>query len=248
MSNRKPLSKKIRFEVFKRDNFTCQYCGRKAPDVVLEVDHLKPVADGGDNDILNLVTSCKDCNRGKGKRKLSDNEIIEKQRLQLEELSERRDQLEMMLQWREELKSISEKEIEAFREEFRSYTGCDLNTEYRTKLKQLFKDYQFNDVMDALDIAIEKYFDGTSRGAKIAFYKIGGICYNKKNQNNKEYQFNYLRKGCYHNFHECDEYILRKIVNNLETPYDFVCIVEDLKSRKSWEDFMFGNYDPYTEE
>jgi 5-methylcytosine-specific restriction endonuclease McrA len=29
---RKALSKKLRFEVFKRDNFTCQYCGRAAPD------------------------------------------------------------------------------------------------------------------------------------------------------------------------------------------------------------------------
>lgn len=36
MSKRKSISKKLRFEVFKRDGFTCQYCGRMAPDVVLE--------------------------------------------------------------------------------------------------------------------------------------------------------------------------------------------------------------------
>lgn len=41
---RKSLSKKTRFEVFKRDSFTCQYCGRSAPEVVLQVDHIKPVA------------------------------------------------------------------------------------------------------------------------------------------------------------------------------------------------------------
>ncbi len=63
---RKAIPKSVRFEVFKRDNFTCQYCGRKAPDVVLEVDHINPVANGGENDILNLVTSCRDCNSGKG--------------------------------------------------------------------------------------------------------------------------------------------------------------------------------------
>ena len=39
---RKGLSKKIRFEVFKRDQFTCQYCGKQAPNVVLEVDHITP--------------------------------------------------------------------------------------------------------------------------------------------------------------------------------------------------------------
>ena len=64
---RKPLSKKIRFEVFKRDKFTCQYCGRMSPDVILEVDHIEPVAEGGDNEITNLITSCRDCNRGREK-------------------------------------------------------------------------------------------------------------------------------------------------------------------------------------
>ena len=69
---RKPLSKKIRFEVFKRDKFTCQYCGRMSPDVILEVDHIEPVAEGGDNEITNLITSCRDCNRGKGNMTMDD--------------------------------------------------------------------------------------------------------------------------------------------------------------------------------
>ena len=55
-NKRKSISKKNRFEVFKRDSFTCQYCGASAPDVLLEVDHIKPVASGGTNDILNLIT------------------------------------------------------------------------------------------------------------------------------------------------------------------------------------------------
>jgi 5-methylcytosine-specific restriction endonuclease McrA len=36
------ISKKLRFEVFKRDNFTCQYCGRETPEVILEADHVIP--------------------------------------------------------------------------------------------------------------------------------------------------------------------------------------------------------------
>lgn len=75
---RKSLSKKIRFEVFKRDNFTCRYCGKSAPDVVLEVDHIIPVSKGGTDDICNLATSCLDCNRGKGAKKLSDNSTVKK--------------------------------------------------------------------------------------------------------------------------------------------------------------------------
>src|SRR5690348_290732 len=61
-AKRTNLSKKLRFEVFKRDGFRCQYCGAAAPDVLLVVDHVNPVAKGGKNNILNLITACEPCN------------------------------------------------------------------------------------------------------------------------------------------------------------------------------------------
>lgn len=69
---RPPISKRLRFEIFKRDSFLCQYCGRRPPDVILELDHLHPHSQGGTSDETNLVTSCDDCNRGKGARLLRD--------------------------------------------------------------------------------------------------------------------------------------------------------------------------------
>ncbi len=60
-----PVSIRTRFEVFKRDSFTCRYCGRQSPEVVLEIDHIVPTADGGSDDRINLTTSCWQCNRGK---------------------------------------------------------------------------------------------------------------------------------------------------------------------------------------
>ena len=60
------MSKKLRFEVFSRDSFTCQYCGISPPDANLHVDHIIPVAAGGTNDIDNLATACQSCNTGKG--------------------------------------------------------------------------------------------------------------------------------------------------------------------------------------
>lgn len=66
------LSKKTRFEIFKRDGFTCQYCGKQPPDTVLEVDHINPVINGGDNDPMNLITSCFGCNRGKAAKPLNN--------------------------------------------------------------------------------------------------------------------------------------------------------------------------------
>lgn len=65
------LSKKTRFEVFKRDGFVCQYCGAHPPDVILEPDHIVPVCEGGTNDEHNLVTACFDCNRGKAGNSLN---------------------------------------------------------------------------------------------------------------------------------------------------------------------------------
>lgn len=60
------VNRRVRFLVFERDSYTCQYCGRQAPDVVLHVDHRHPVSRGGTDDMANLVTACKDCNSGKG--------------------------------------------------------------------------------------------------------------------------------------------------------------------------------------
>lgn len=57
---------KLRFQIFQRDNFTCQYCGKKAPEVILEIDHKYPKSKGGLNQAENYITSCRDCNIGKG--------------------------------------------------------------------------------------------------------------------------------------------------------------------------------------
>lgn len=63
---REAVSKRTRFETFKRDGFTCQYCGQSPPGVLLEIDHIHPVAEGGTSHADNLITACEACNRGKG--------------------------------------------------------------------------------------------------------------------------------------------------------------------------------------
>jgi hypothetical protein len=59
------VTKRTRYEVLARDKNTCRYCGGKAPDVVLTIDHVTPTALGGTDDPSNLVAACKDCNAGK---------------------------------------------------------------------------------------------------------------------------------------------------------------------------------------
>ncbi|MCX6951329.1 MAG: HNH endonuclease [Verrucomicrobia bacterium] len=65
MAKRKTLSKRVRFEVFKRDRFQCLYCGATPAQKVLRVDHVVPVVEGGGNEPANLATACFDCNAGK---------------------------------------------------------------------------------------------------------------------------------------------------------------------------------------
>ena len=55
-----------RVEVFARDGFTCQYCGRHTKDLTL--DHVVPRSQGGGHNWLNVVSACKNCNRKKGGR------------------------------------------------------------------------------------------------------------------------------------------------------------------------------------
>lgn len=85
------VSRKVRFNIFNRDGFKCQYCGRTPPAIVLELDHIIPKSQGGPDSIDNYITACFDCNRGKGKHRLgsipptiNDNlEIIKEKRKQL---------------------------------------------------------------------------------------------------------------------------------------------------------------------
>lgn len=59
------VSKRLRYEVLRRDNHACRYCGASAPDAPLRVDHVTPVALGGSDAPANLVTACEPCNSGK---------------------------------------------------------------------------------------------------------------------------------------------------------------------------------------
>lgn len=59
------ISKRLRYEILRRDEHTCRYCGGTVPDVVLTVDHVIPLALGGTDEAGNLVAACKDCNAGK---------------------------------------------------------------------------------------------------------------------------------------------------------------------------------------
>lgn len=157
-NKRKPITKKIRFEVFKRDKFKCVYCGASAPNVVLHIDHIEPVSKGGDNNILNLVTCCFDCNSGKRDRKLDDNSVVQKQRDQLEELQERKEQIEMLLSWQKELRNIKTTLIDDLKEYWEELApGFSITENGLKRIKKLLNEFDYDEIIKAMEASAEGY-------------------------------------------------------------------------------------------
>lgn len=88
MTGRREVSPRLRFETLKRDGFACQYCGRKAPNVTLHVDHIIPVAKGGSNAAGNLITACEECNLGKNTTSIVPEDTTEQAKLKTSSVSE----------------------------------------------------------------------------------------------------------------------------------------------------------------
>lgn len=186
------ISKKLRFEIFKRDGFTCQYCGRKAPEVILHCDHVKPVVAGGETDILNLITACIDCNSGKGGRELSDHAVLTKQLDQMAELAERRDQIEMMIAWRDELQRLSTDTLDQVVERICALGGYDLNDAGRADVKKWLKKYSVAEVLQAAEESFTTYLEyangsPTPESWNKAFVKIAAFCSIQKQAIEKPY-------------------------------------------------------------
>lgn len=241
MAERRNISKKIRFEVFKRDKFTCQYCGKSAPDVVLEVDHIKPVSKGGNNSMLNLVTACFECNRGKTNIELSDDSVVKKQEKQLKELAERREQLDMLLEWRAGLADIEEDCVQAVIDIFLTNTNWGISEYGKKSIKKWLKEFSLNEVLEAAEIAIQNYYTGTQESCSKAFSKVSGICYTKRKQanDNRYYYANYTIKVMRENRWYYDvEKIRLFIFENVFNEDDFEKVKACLKISRNWTTFV----------
>lgn len=168
------ISKKTRFEIFKRDGFKCQYCGCNPPSVTLEVDHIIPVSKGGQDDIDNLVTSCFDCNRGKSNKELTTmpQSTVEKTEQMIEKEAQ-------YLAYKKVLASIKrrqQKEINLIDEIYSNYyDGWCLSDRFKNgSLTTFLKLLGFSVVEDAMHRACTK---GLSDSKSIKYFC--GICWNK---------------------------------------------------------------------
>lgn len=168
-SSRKPISKRLRYEILRRDNHTCRYCGASAPNVALVVDHVLPVALGGDNSPGNLVAACRDCNAGKTST-APDSALVD-------------DVDEDAIRWAKAMQTVLARRAEdragrrtnheAFREMWNSWTyfggkTFELPPDWRTSIdRHLDEGLDFDDFDELIDVAMTaksrdpwKYFNG----------------------------------------------------------------------------------------
>lgn len=173
-NKRKALSKKTRFEVFKRDGFCCQYCGAHPPAVILHVDHINPIALGGGNEMDNLVTACEPCNLGKSARSLADVPQSLKDKAAL--IAEREEQIHGYQAVMDEKRERLEWDAEQVREVYERF-----NPEYTLTDSAMVSVRNFVEKLGRYEVmdAMERAYSRPSKGAGSQFKYFCGICWNK---------------------------------------------------------------------
>jgi hypothetical protein len=239
MEKRKSLTKKIRFEVFKRDSFKCQYCGKSSPDVILEVDHIVPVAEGGGNEMINLITACFDCNRGKGKRKIvKSNDIMKLEKMEFEKLKLQKEQMDLYVEWKKELLNVNLNEFEKLNELF-STTGKCWNELGKKSIIKLIKKHGFQECYESLEIVIDNGKEGNT------LEQLTKIINSRKLEKEKPYLKDvYYIRAIVRNRMNCNEWQAKQIIEDAILAGYYV---EDIKKVAAiarnwthWKELMKG--------
>lgn len=135
-------------------------CGAAAPEVLLRIDHIQPVSKEGDSDITNLITSCSSCNAGKSDITLDDKTALTKSRTQLEELQERREQLEMMMEWRRGLRDLAGDSVEMLCDYWQELApGWVANDHGKRSVKKWLNRYSIEELTTAMDKSAASYLE-----------------------------------------------------------------------------------------
>lgn len=169
------ITKKLRFEVFKRDGFQCAYCGKSPPAVVLEIDHIKPKSRKGKDDLNNLLTACFDCNRGKtnipldkAPQQLTDNlEVLKQKEAQLVEYQKYVRRIERRIN--RDIVKIDE----AYSENFPKY--CLSDQFKRATVKRFVQKLPLPEIISAMHMACSRFSGEDERAIRY----FCGICWNK---------------------------------------------------------------------
>jgi hypothetical protein len=188
---RKHISARTRFEIFKRDGFKCQYCGKSSPNVILEVDHILPVKEGGTNELMNLVCACEECNGGKAAVLLSKKPESLKTAQKKER--ERLAQITKYNEWLAEIRIKKQAWLDAVSRHWIALDGCDpqkfrIAGEREQAVKMFLDRLPAEQIINALEITYSRPFLTSERSilkyfCSVCWHKIRGESYGGQNAN-----------------------------------------------------------------
>lgn len=170
---RAALSKRVRFDVFKRDAFTCQYCGAHPPQAILHVDHINPVALGGGNDPDNLVTACAGCNLGKSAKPLDC--VPASLAARAEEVAEREAQIAGYAAVIEAARKRVEADAWTIAVVLNHRAADGYPRDRLNSIKRFLQDLHVGDLLEAADAAVLRFPHAEAR----AFRYFCGICWKR---------------------------------------------------------------------
>lgn len=170
---RKNISNKTRFEIFKRDNFICQYCGSHPPQSILHIDHIHPIKHGGDNSQDNLITACNVCNSGKSAELLSN--IPKSLKEKAIDTNEREAQIKGYSDIMQSKRDRIYEQAWLIAAELDGAYATTIPKNFLTSIKRFIESIGFDEVLEAAEIASYK----NCRTKVDTFKYFCGICHNK---------------------------------------------------------------------
>ena len=145
----------------------------------------------------------------------------------------------MLIEWRKELESIEDMQVNMVQDIFSKFTEATLTDSGRTDIAKYIKKYGINEVCEAVRIYIESYYDSNFNKFTKGFSTIGGICFNRQRQKTDEsiYWVNKIAYAANKKFHYLDKWKVRNIISGkIHSEEECEYILEIVSESSSWSD------------
>lgn len=243
---RSAIGNKLRFSIYERDNFCCQYCGKNPQDhdIVLNLDHAISVKDGGDESPDNLITSCFECNSGKSAKSV----VIKKEERDIEKelqmANDRLSQIKAMIKSRNKLEQTNaELEVLEFRflDPLKDYSDKDGETVCYNKILKLCKNQKSQGcsieiLKNAFDVISDKFLTQESIDVIDVVKYFGATVRNMKMPKEEQERIraiNSLKWKCVNKFHYFNESMYYALVKDVDIDIIDYCV----KASPNWSSF-----------
>lgn len=173
------MKPKLRFEIFKRDKFVCQYCGGKPPESVLVVDHVHPVSKGGSDEQENLITSCERCNQGKGDKPVASelSPLVKTMEIEKERFDQLREYESFLSQKSEQMqKWVSVISDEWIRLDGEDPSKYQISEKQERAVRRFLKLLPATEIIDALRITFDRLENASPH---VQFKYFCAVCWRK---------------------------------------------------------------------